>query len=556
MSQDLAQQLSELKKLLDAGLITTDDYEHKKAELLSHRFTSGGSGATTDSGGLKTLGAYTLLEAIGAGGMGTVYRGRHRNDEKSRQQGGDVAIKVLHPQYARQPAYRDRFEQEALLGLRMDHPNIVRVFDLIVDGDLLGLVMELIEGRELSDIIGRTVGPMPWAQASPIFRQLLDVIACVHDSGIVHRDIKPENLMVTGERVKLMDFGIAKDISNSNTRTGTTMGTVAYMAPEQFLSTRDVDERADIYALGMTLYEMLAGQLPWDNGLAEFSILKLKESGDYPGPETFYPHIPQHVLDTLAAMLQVNIDARIPSIAAVRTALYPDTTAPTGYDGIRLPPTNIKNNPTPEHQPTPSPAKLSPKPGGGGGRQLLAATLAATLAASGLGVVALVVVCAGVFVTATPAPVAERPPSPSPAPVAGLPPRPRPTPSVTATPAPVAGQDVSAFSIRTGDCFQEVDGETVTELTVVPCTQSHDNEVFKTFDVSIRTYNEAAIEAESERTCLDVFQRYVGLDYDSSKFTVAWMTPTNGSWASGDREVLCILYDSVPMTGSARGSRQ
>jgi hypothetical protein len=129
-------------------------------------------------------------------------------------------------------------------------------------------------------------------------------------------------------------------------------------------------------------------------------------------------------------------------------------------------------------------------------------------------------------------------------------------PAMDDGPETVAGQDVSAFSIKSGDCFQDVDGETVTELTVVPCTQAHDNETFKTFDVSMGSYNEAGIEAESESTCVGAFESYVGLDYDSSKFTVAWMTPTLGSWAGGDREVICILYDSVPMTGSAKGSGQ
>jgi serine/threonine protein kinase len=391
MSQELAQQLNELKKLMDAGLITPEDYEHQKTEILRHlsqaRFTSGSRSVIPELGSMRALGAYALLDTIGVGGMGTVYRGRHRNEEKSRQQGGDVAIKILHPQYAQQPAYQNRFEQEALLGLRMEHPNIVRVFDLIVDGEMLGLVMELIEGRELSDIIGRTVGPMPWVQAGTIFRQVLDAIACVHESGIVHRDIKPENLMVSGERVRLMDFGIAKDVSKNNTRTGTTMGTIAYMAPEQFLSARDVDERADVYALGMTLYEMLAGRLPWDDDLAEFGILKIKESGDYPGPEAFYPHIPQHVLDTLSAMLTVDIDNRITSVAAVRAALYPDVVH-TEAEGLSKPTPDL--DPTPVPAPVLAPSPGSSKPNSRGRRQLTAA-----LTASGLGVGVLVLLCAG-----------------------------------------------------------------------------------------------------------------------------------------------------------------
>lgn len=116
-------------------------------------------------------------------------------------------------------------------------------------------------------------------------------------------------------------------------------------------------------------------------------------------------------------------------------------------------------------------------------------------------------------------------------------------------------EEVSAFNIQVGDCFQNVNGTTVTDLTVVPCSQPHDNEAYHTFDVRMPSFDEAKIEQKSEKICVVEFQKYVGKDYDSSQYYAAWMTPTAGSWANGDREVICILnQEGTPMTGSAKGT--
>ena len=199
--------------------------------------------------------------------MGTVYRGRHRSPEIAARQGGEVAIKVMHPHIARNESFAERFEREASLGLKLDHPGICRVHDLVVDGGVLALVMELVEGEPLSELIGTTTGPIPWGRAWPMLEQLLDSVTYLHAQGVLHRDIKPENILVgSGGQLKLLDLGIAKDAGSGKTKTGVGMGTVDYMAPEQHTDAGKVDERADVYALGMTLYEMLAGRLPCCGG--------------------------------------------------------------------------------------------------------------------------------------------------------------------------------------------------------------------------------------------------------------------------------------------------
>ena len=119
------------------------------------------------------VGAYQIFSLIGRGGMGTVYRGRHRSSAMAIRQGGDVCIKTMHPQFADDPTFQARFEREASLGLELDHAGIVKVHDLIMDAGTVALVMEYVEGRSLADMIGRETGPIPWARAWPMFSQLL-----------------------------------------------------------------------------------------------------------------------------------------------------------------------------------------------------------------------------------------------------------------------------------------------------------------------------------------------------------------------------------------------
>ena len=313
----VTEELERLAALFREGLITREEFDEQKASLLAQSRT-----ASDPSGVPNQVGAYRILGHIGDGGMGTVYRGQHRSAEISARQGGEVAVKVMHPHIARNMAFAERFEREAGLGLKLDHPGICRVHDLVMDGGVLALVMELVEGEPLSDIIGSKTGPIPWERAWPMFEQLLESVAYMHSQRVLHRDIKPENVLVTGEgKLKLLDLGIAKDTGSGKTKTGVGMGTVDYMAPEQHTDAGSVDERADVYSLGMTLYEMLAGRLPWGGDAGIAVVLQRKLSGQIPPPTDFYPDIAPEVVEALMGALATDRGERTSSAAAFGVAL-------------------------------------------------------------------------------------------------------------------------------------------------------------------------------------------------------------------------------------------
>jgi len=214
------------------------------------------------------LGVYDITAAIGEGGMGQVYRA---TDAKLKRQ---VAIKVLPPSLAVDPDRLARFQREAEVLASLNHPNIAAIYGLEESGGMTALVMELVEGDDLSQRIAR--GALPLDEALPIAKQIAEALEAAHDQGIIHRDLKPANIKVRGDgAVKVLDFGLAKamdpagasavNAANSPTLTGHAtalgmiLGTAAYMAPEQAKG-KAVDKRADIWAFGVVLYEMLAGR--------------------------------------------------------------------------------------------------------------------------------------------------------------------------------------------------------------------------------------------------------------------------------------------------------
>jgi tRNA A-37 threonylcarbamoyl transferase component Bud32 len=201
-----------------------------------------------------------ILELLGQGGMGAVY--------KARQPGLDrlVALKILPPEAVRDPSFAERFGREARALAKLNHPNIVSVYDSGKTGDLYYFIMEYIDGVNLRQLL-RTGHILP-REALQIVPQICDALQFAHDEGIVHRDIKPENILLDKRgRVKIADFGIAKLLGSKAveyTLTGPwqVMGTAHYMAPEQMAKPQEVDHRADIYSLGVVFYELLTGQLP------------------------------------------------------------------------------------------------------------------------------------------------------------------------------------------------------------------------------------------------------------------------------------------------------
>ncbi len=201
-----------------------------------------------------------LLELIGQGGMGVVYRARHRKLDRV------VALKLLAPGLAGDPAFAERFLREARAMARLDHPNIVAVHDFGETDGLCWLLMEFVDGTNLRQALAS--GALTPAQALAIVPQLCDALQAAHELGVVHRDIKPENVLLDRSgKVKIADFGLAKlsgagEFEPGLTSTAAAMGTLHYMAPEQLVGSREVDHRADIFSLGVVFYEMLTGQLP------------------------------------------------------------------------------------------------------------------------------------------------------------------------------------------------------------------------------------------------------------------------------------------------------
>src|SRR5579862_9901379 len=210
-----------------------------------------------------SFGSYEILERLGAGGMGEVYRARDTRLER------EVAIKTLSLERCSQPEALARFEQEARSASTLSHPNIVTIYELGHVSGTRYIAMELVNGETVREML--VAGPIPFRKAVGIAAQVADALAKAHEVGIIHRDLKPENLMVSRETIaKVLDFGLAKlragngapgsDASRSTTITeqGTVMGTVGYMSPEQALGA-DVDFRSDQFSFGSVLYEMVTG---------------------------------------------------------------------------------------------------------------------------------------------------------------------------------------------------------------------------------------------------------------------------------------------------------
>jgi serine/threonine protein kinase len=217
------------------------------------------------------LGPYRVLEKVGEGGMGEVYRA---HDSRV---GRDVAVKIVPPRIAVDPSALSRFEREARAVAMLSHPNIVALYEFGASGGMTYAVMELLEGESLRSRLAS--GAQPLRKAVDIAAQIARGLAAAHDKHIAHRDLKPENVFIAADgTVKILDFGLARHTSEPLpgseaatvapvTDAGTVMGTVGYMAPEQVRGERS-DHRADIFALGCILHEMLTGRRAFDRGTA------------------------------------------------------------------------------------------------------------------------------------------------------------------------------------------------------------------------------------------------------------------------------------------------
>jgi len=265
---------------------------------------------------------YRVLELIGRGAMGVVYKALDVNLDRL------VAIKLMSAEARSDPDFVERFRQEARSQGALNHPNVALLFDYFVHEGAPVAVMEFIDGESLEQFIRRR-GAIPPREAIPIFKQALRGVSAAHRAGIIHRDLKPANLMVTKDDiVKVMDFGIAKRQGVTGaTKASTSIGSPFYMAPEQILG-RPVDCRTDVYALGITLYELLSGYRPFNTrGKAEYLVLDAHVN-DLPEPPTVYRFgIPQPIVDAVMRSLAKDPDARFQSAEDFMNAL-PDVAAP------------------------------------------------------------------------------------------------------------------------------------------------------------------------------------------------------------------------------------
>jgi eukaryotic-like serine/threonine-protein kinase len=260
-----------------------------------------------------TVGKYRILDRLGRGGMGTVYRAVDETLDR------DVAIKVLNPDLG-DPEVLKRFRAEAVALARLNHAGIATIYELTRHEDDLLMVMEFVRGETLQGLSER-LGPLAPPQASHLCVQILEALGHAHRAGVVHRDLKPANIMVTAEGlVKVMDFGIARVLGTEHfTHAGYMMGTPAYMAPEQVLGT-EVDGRADLYAVGVVFYRLLTRELPFT---AETAIAMVqKQIGDMPTPiGTFRPDLPAWCGLVIGRALAKRPEDRYQSAEAFKAAL-------------------------------------------------------------------------------------------------------------------------------------------------------------------------------------------------------------------------------------------
>jgi serine/threonine-protein kinase len=262
----------------------------------------------------STVGDYQIIGMLGAGGMGKVYKVRNVISDRIE------AMKVLLPDLAGDTELADRFMREIKVQASLEHPHIAALHTALrIDNQLL-MLMEFVEGVTLEHKLKD--GPLPLADGVEYISQVLSALDYAHQRGVVHRDIKPANMMLTPAGViKLMDFGIAKAATDRRlTMTGTTMGSLYYMSPEQIQGAADLDARADLYSVGVSLYELVTGKRPFD-GDSQFAIMSAHLEKTPVPPISLDPAMPQPLNDAILMSVAKDRSQRFQTAAAFRAAL-------------------------------------------------------------------------------------------------------------------------------------------------------------------------------------------------------------------------------------------
>ncbi len=310
---------------------------------------------------------YELLEQLGQGGMGVVYKARHIHFEEN------VAIKRLWEQFSNDPTVLELFLNEGKILRSLHHRNIVQVSGLFAFEGSHYIVMEYIEGRTLSEIIKRETGPIRRERAISLFKQMLEGVAYIHSQPkpIIHRDLKPLNILVTSnDTVKITDFGIAKALDAGGQASTVVKGTPVYMSPEQIINPKTVDIRTDVYSLGMTFYEMLCGKTPFhgDTATTPTAVYAAIMNGEVPPPTHFYEHISDELCNFVMKAIHKDREKRFADANEMLRELEKlERSGATTHQGTikTAPPVVIK----PEHE-IPAVVKEEKKPESGSGQRV------------------------------------------------------------------------------------------------------------------------------------------------------------------------------------------
>lgn len=284
----------------------------------------------------EKIGSYAIVSELGRGGMGIVYKAYEEALDRY------VALKVLNIELARDEDYSKRLLQEAQSNAKLEHPNVASVYSAGKDNGKLYIAMQYIDGMTLSEYLVRHKGPMPVNKAIVIAKSVASALQCAHEAGIIHRDIKPDNIMIDRKgKVRVMDFGLARstNIKKHLTETGVYLGTPSYSSPEQ-CETGQLDGRSDIYSLGVVLYEMLSGKVPFE-AQTPLSLFKMIVENEPDPLREVNPNISANVADLVAKMMAKKRENRFASAKELLDAIK-EIAAANGFSAETPAPSKIK----------------------------------------------------------------------------------------------------------------------------------------------------------------------------------------------------------------------